>query len=875
MSVNPLLLNDFQDKPHAEQESILQEIRLSIIGDEDEKLILLNSSSSTELFKLLDRYVVGDETNSQILEHLLIIISSLSYLPIALPKLINEYHVLSKLMVISNLFSDNHGILSIIFKLLSNILSLKHDLNLELNTSEGYSFKNLLFNKLESDATDNYKIVHDNSLLLNIFTLIPHLNPLELKNLINPSLRILEIVLNKPTNYLLSKYSNKRFYSGCFDSLIVPNSPPLFLFSNLTGPLLYSLSHLLYYDQESLMKTFTDSADHTNDIEELNKKNKIDKTFNKNLYFTISSLLKSSDFELKLSAISILINFSLNSTLTEGEKNKNVRKFLPYLIQLIDLDESNNLIVFKSELKLSRRFNPFYILSKLCLNFEFVNDYLLNCNIIKNFCEIITKFNNSDFDSLSLLKLDNLSDLFLILSSITSNSEPNRQLITKHDLAPAIHKILEFHYMNLVKYLKDEGDEITIDDSLENGASQNIEELVIASNHLTVSTCYLLRSLSRSVSILRTYLHESNIVENLLNILKVSEDSLLKLKNKNFVIIRAEILLKTVILSIISNLILDFSPLRNELLNKNLVDIVADLLLTTTHNSIRANCLWVFRHTIYNETVMNRDKTIERVGIDNLIQFCNDDDLMIQEQAFNVFRNLLCQSKIHVNKFLNHFLDENKAENYFFRFLYDKLSNISVKDSKNVGVLESMLFILVHIAASTEVKRELIAKHEFLLEKVKDVLTTTESDEVRLPCVWLAVNLTWIENIQDQEIYRGAADSFLPTGGPQSRSNNFFEDQDVMDEDDDEDEEEDEDDDEGFGETRRVLRSHVASGNTRGGSEFQNSNANYTDNVVKRANILNRLGYTEVLSGFSDSDNIDLRERAKTAVFNLNHLINR
>jgi len=870
MSVNPELLNGFQSKPQNEQELILQEIRLSIIGDEDEKLILLNSEYFVELFNLFDKYVSAEESNSKIFQHLLIIISSLSYLPVALSRLINQYNILNKLVVVANFFNEDNGILSIIFKLLSNILSLKHDLNLELNSHDGYLFKELLLNKIDCDNTDNYKIINENEILLNIFTLIPHLNPLELKTMINPSLRILEIVLNKPTNFLLAKYSKMKLYIECFDSLIVPNPPPLVLFSNLTAPLLYTLSHLLYYDEESLMKTLSSEEDRNDALKELNQKNKIDKSFNKNLYFTITSLLKSSDFELKLSAISILINFSLNSSLSESEKNRNVRKFLPYLIQLIDLDESNNLIVFKSELKLSRRFNPFYILSKLCLSFEFVNDYLLNCNIIKNFCEIITKFNNQDFETLSLLKLDNLSDLFLILSSITSNSEQNRNLIIKHDLSVTIKKILEFHHANIVQYIKD-------GKSCED--EKELEELIIASNHLTVSTCYLLRSLSRSVSILRSYLYETNIVDNLLNILKIPENSFTKIQNKNLIIIKSEILLKTVILSILSNLVLDFSPLRNDLLNNNLIDIVSELLLTTNHNSIKSNCLWVIRHIIYNETPINRDKSIEKIGIQKILQFCNDEDLNIKQQAFNVLRNLTCSSKLHVNKLLNNFLDNNK-ENYFFQFIYEKLININIKDSRNDGLLESIIFIIVHIAAISEIKRELIIKNQLLLTKIGDILIYSENTEVKLACIWLIINLTWIENVSNSNgAFRG---DFTPTA---SRSVNFFEDQDIIDEDEDVDVEEEEEDDDDEDEEinlhsvntntpRRILRSQTnLNNNSRNSRNFETQgdlNINGDANASKRATILNKIGFTKILSDLLDNENIDLRERVRTALFNLN-----
>ncbi|CCH45933.1 Armadillo repeat-containing protein 8 [Wickerhamomyces ciferrii] len=879
MSFNPLLLNNLVSKPHTEQEAALREIRLSIIGDEDEKLILLNSQDFIQIFKLFDQFVNGETKDTQVLQHLLVIISSLVYFPPALPKLINQHNIVIKLMIISNQFANDNTILSIIFKLLSNILSLKHDLNLELNSPDGVLFRNLILSKLEINNTDNYKLIKENELLYNIFTLIPHLNPLVLKNLIQPIMRILEIVLNKPTNYLYSKYGGKNYYIDCFNSLILPNSPPLVLFSNLTGPLLYSLAHLLYYDQESSMRTFS-SSNHNDDdklfdIENLNKINQINyKNFNKNLYFTITSLLKSNDYELKLSAISLLINFSINSTLSDLEKNKNVRKFLPYLIQLIDLDDSNNLIVFKSELKLSRRFNPFYILSKLCLNFEFVNDYLLNCNIIKNFCEIITKFKKMDFNSLTLLKLDNLSDLFLILSSITSNNEQNRNLIVKHDLSETIHKILEFHYSNLKKYLKKHSkDNQQLDDS------KDLDQILIASNNLTISTCYLLRSLSRSVSILRSYLYETNIVDNLLNILKISEDSLINIDEKNHVINKSEILLKTIILSIISNLVLDFSPLRNDLLNNNLIEIVSNLLLTTNHNQIKINCLWVIRHIIYNETSVIRDKSIEKIGIKTILKLCNDEDSTIQEQAFNVLRNLTCSSKFHVNKILNTFASENQGFD-FFQFIYEKLSTIPMSNLKNEGLIESIIFIIVHIAAISEVKRELIIKNTQLLNKIRELLQYYESNEVKLSCIWLVINLTWMENISNQQ------PPPLQNQQQSIQTNNFFEDEDIMDE--DEEEFEDGGDEEGDTDpTNSRLRSQLNINPSRNlnrrnnipGSiteNFIDSNNNFNNldqNPSKRAGILNEIGFTKILTDLLDTENIDLKERVRTALFNLTNAV--
>lgn len=813
-------------------ESFLTNIRLSIIGDDEIKQLVIESSHFKEIYELLDEIIITpntDQIHLDLLNKMLIIFNSLTYYS---TKLLNDNNTANKLIAVAIKYQDDDKLLNNTFKCLMNLTS-KSSTNVSINLENdiGEDFNRLLASKLsEFDPTPRYR----NSLYLQIFKLLPHLNPSDIKSLLPTLLKLLRNILQNPKEILVAKYKNSDIYLNCFENQSIPSMLPIDNFPVLLPPLLYSISHLISHEKaQDLSSVFNNQSSNLKD------EPSIDRLVDRDLYFTLSSLLKSNNHDLKLASITVLVNFSLYSSLSKSKKVSNVKKILPVLIQLTDSFEKSNetLASFKSEYKHSKNFNPFFILSKLCLEFEFVHEFLINCNIIKKILDFLKIINKNNIENVSIDKLDNLIDFFLILSSITSENENNRKLIVNDDLIQVIEKILQNHFKILyTEILKNK--------------NENSFELLSVSNHLSLAAVYLLRSLSRSVAILRTSLYETDLVQSLLHLININEfESESELRSLIIndsccasVVINDEVLLKSVILSILSNFVLDFSPLRSLLLVDNdLISVIADVLLNTKHSILIRNSLWCFRHILFNEKPDKKDEYLKKISLDQIFKFIldNESDELIQEEAFNVLRNLTCDSKKHVALTLNY---KSTPDFDFFELLNTILKNSLKRDVINNGLLESIAYVIVHMAGIDEKTRDLIISKREILYRLKEIIESNKVKfDVKLGCIWVLINLTWIENttVRNEEIDDEPVNEEL-----------FYDEQTFQDSNNDEAMT---DDDHGI--SRQSTR----------GLRFDSQQAKH------RIEILKELGFVDVLIKLIDSNNnVDLKERVKTCLFNLN-----
>jgi hypothetical protein len=834
-------------------ESFLTNIRLSIIGDNEIKNLLTDSYQLKEMYRVLDEIISQnelDQVHLEMLNNILVILNSLTYHS---PKILNDYNTANKLVLVAVKHQDDDKILNNTFKCLMNLASKSSkNTNINLDNEIGRSFTSLL--SLELNQFDTAP-KNKNSLYLQIFKLLPHLNPLTMKILLPSLLKILHIVLIKPQAALLSKYKNSEIFLNCFENEIIPTPPLISNFSNLLPPLLYSISHLLSHEKPFQTSSSSTFADPVTGLFPNEEDLRVDELIEPNLYFTLTSLLKTNNRDLKLASIAILVNYSLYSSLSNTAKVCNVKKILPVLVQLIDSFDNNesSLSSFKSEYKNSKNFNPFFILSKLCLDFEFVHDFLINCNIIKKILEFLKTVNkHKRIDDISIEKLDNLSDFFLILSSITAENENNRKLIVNDDLIQITEKILKNHLQILQNNI------------LSNRGKKKLELLGI-SNHLALSSVYLLRSLSRSVALLRTSLYETYLVQTMLNLVKVDEDSMetsIKTLSNDTINVNAfindEILLKSVILSVLSNFVLDFSPLRTFLLSENdLLSIVSKVLLNTKHSSLKRNCLWCFRHILFNEEPEKKDEYLKKIGLDKVFGFIvdNRNDELIQEEAFNVLRNLTCDSKKHVLQTLNY---KPSLDLGFFEFLNNILSSCMKKETPNSGLLESIAYVIVHMAGIDEETRDLIASKRPILENLKEMIKSEKvKQDVKLGCIWVLINLTWIENttvISDD--LEAIDDSFYDEMSGLGDGSHFDEMMDV----------------EGSSTTEAPAdRDNPGNDGEALRRRRLRRRSIHAQHAKRRVEVLNDLGFVEVLNDLiQDNNNVDLKERVKTCLFNLN-----
>ncbi|ODV71467.1 glucose-induced degradation complex subunit VID28 CYBJADRAFT_174997 [Cyberlindnera jadinii NRRL Y-1542] len=718
----------------------LRELRLSIIGDNDEKLQLLRSSEDMDyLFSVLQHAIESEDMlgkDEQLeLHQVLIILYSLTLYPMAInsPRLKTE--LLAKLANIAiRRHSEGDGtILSLVCQVMTNVMSRFNEVHLDVYDGNSVSFVQVLYEKLVNfDIDDPY--------LLHILALVPHLHPLEYQGLVKPLVSALNFVAKDSLGLISSRYADLDVYIQCYDHEVLPSCLDLCANSESTvrllSLLLFSLCHLLYQDQDLINK-----KDQANEVE--NIVDPIDGVLSKEVYFMLTCFLKGAkNYELKLSCISTLMNFSTHSRLNEQSKHANIRKLLPSLIELIKLDDedgSHEEVHYKKQPSwLRRRYNPFYLLSKLCLQFEFVNGFLFDCNLILKFCDIIDEnFIKLKFDDADEYELNKLSDVFLILSSVTSKNEVNRKAVLDDDLVNMIERVLSFHVVNLKKF-----DQEAIG-----------EEEMAVSNQLALSTCYLLRSLSRSVSNLRTYLSEMDVIANMLDILQFQ---ISKRTDVSSSILKGENLLKTVVLSICANLVLDFSPMRKKLLScegDKFLKILGDLLNDSQgsdenndvdNDSILINSLYVVRHIFYHEKDLDvLNKVVSMIGYDGLINLCKHRNVKVGEQALNVLRNLTCHDSQ-----MKAVLEALNTDDAFFQFLQQELRDKILRKENNI--LECLVYIIVNVSAIDEERRDLIVQHPEILRAIYDILSTTKNESLTVACLWVVINLGWLDNVQQR-----------------------------------------------------------------------------------------------------------------------------
>ncbi|KAF2840359.1 ARM repeat-containing protein [Patellaria atrata CBS 101060] len=180
----------------------------------------------------------------------------------------------------------------------------------------------------------------------------------------------------------------------------------------------------------------------------------------------------------------------------------------------------------------------------------------------------------------------------------------------------------------------------------------------------------------------------------------------------------------------------------------------------------------------------------------NLLLRSQRDDVRIQEQALHYVRNLVTDPGSGSNEMIDHILNTLGTAR-FFDVLASKLkvkaspaahqtphgkrptltttSTSAYSDqTKSLlnqthqhicppEIIEATLFILVHIAAGTPKHRSLLLSQTSLLTSLIP-LYSHSSPRIRVACVWLVCNLTWIDDDDDRPSARDRAQELKQLG---------------------------------------------------------------------------------------------------------------
>jgi len=147
-------------------------------------------------------------------------------------------------------------------------------------------------------------------------------------------------------------------------------------------------------------------------------------------------------------------------------------------------------------------------------------------------------------------------------------------------------------------------------------------------NHPHVGTrfaaCTCIRSLSRAVQVLRTAILDSEISEILC---KIVED---KGEDKR---------VTNTALAAMSNLVMNFSPLRKSIMERGLLLRIAELC-RFQEDGLRLSALWTVKNLVNKATKEDKMLVMNHVGWDQLLLFMRHPKDGIREQALNILCNI-------------------------------------------------------------------------------------------------------------------------------------------------------------------------------------------------------------------------------------------
>ena len=151
------------------------------------------------------------------------------------------------------------------------------------------------------------------------------------------------------------------------------------------------------------------------------------------------------------------------------------------------------------------------------------------------------------------------------------------------------------------------------------------------------------------------------------------------------------------------------------------------------------------------------------------------DELAIQQQGLDFIRNLICGSG--ASDMIEHIFEEF-GQDKLFELLAAKLRprvfnafNRERRSSENgvrhvqpqTDIIVSVCYIVVHIAAGNTRQRQLLISQTELLKLIVPLFSHPSKD-VRACCLWIVINLTWIDDASDNMNCKARARELMKLG---------------------------------------------------------------------------------------------------------------
>lgn len=407
-------------------------------------------------------------------------------------------------------------------------------------------------------------------------------------------------------------------------------------------------------------------------------------------------LTRDPNANLRLSAVELLAKLQKHA-INDEQKSKMLQPVLPTLVPIMDMMNDDPRVSLT--------------LANICRDDKQSATRAVEVHVVQ---QLTTTLKSLDFEDYKKSEL--ISNNMLALAGIGLHEDEFRKLIIEKGGLQLITKAMAL--------------------------SPNSNTLPSASlKKVKVSACNLLRSLSRSVALLRTSLDSKDVADSIVDLLQTGESNSQQEMDDDMEV-------KSAVMAATCNLILEFSPLRDPLLNRGILDLIVSGTHAVDHDALRLNSVWAIKHVVFQVPADSKLTVLNKLTSEYLFQLCNDPDILVQEQAMNALRNFMCGGEEVIDRIIGDIGTEP-----LFDMIESKIEPNSIY-YQCPAILASTIYTLVHMASGNEHHRDLICKRDGLLSNLIPLLGYSAAD-VRVSILWLVINLTWVEHQYDGE--RGAS----------------------------------------------------------------------------------------------------------------------
>lgn len=622
----------------------------------------------------------------------------------------------------------------------------------------------------------------------------------------------------------------------------------------------------------------------------------------KNIHFSTfaASLLKSGDINLRSAALTFLAYPYLEDTQMWEQKQK-LKQILPYLVDCLNFQPLpwwfDPFETLNSLIELYHRHEP---LNNPVITFLSKTNVMYGLLTLLSQCLSLKQQNKSSLNS--------ITKFVKLCASFAAFDELYRSLLLEQKFL--LHH-LEFGMETHLRLLKEFLSHKQVIMDLEGHNSLPLPPLY--DNEITMSWLLLLKSFSRSVTALRTSLKRNRLAELLLDLLRTTYKVTQECEFAGKELLRAEVDIMGITLGCICNFVVEFSNLQSFMLKSGIVRITGEILMDPLFNSkqpwtdetlcetlngintdaVKTNALWVLRHLMYNCQNSEKLDLLSKIPMCTILEYINDPSWSVQEQCFQLIRNLTCNSRKVVNILLENFKNTEYKNNprngariaigstYLFEYLARKMKLLDPCDVIQKKTLEGILYIIVNLAAVNENKKELVIEQDEILNILHDILSESPQNvarygndsKLKLASLWVLNNLLWNSTISRYTHY--ALEGYTPSNEEEDNgqrnatpSNPSFtnetginedDENDNEDENDEEDDEDDDNDDDEF--------IHGA------GSAAESSTLNANRAAIERCKKLVNMGMYDLVKQNIFDESLSVREKARTLLYHMDLLL--